>query len=149
MNAGSACLATTAAELAAALQGGTVHVVGFADEHAGNLRELMATAAGLDATERSLFCARVNADDHTGCLWPISKLSALPARFVQSPLADMSDLQRCLGAVFDFNAELCKCPTLVIDLRDAACNAELIAGEAHRLHAERAGSSLVRQLLIL
>ena len=59
MNAGSACLATTAAELAAALQGGTVHVVGFADEHAGNLRERMATAAGLDATERSRVCARL------------------------------------------------------------------------------------------
>ena len=149
MNTASAQLGTTPAELAVALQGGAVHVVGIADERAGSLRELMERAAGLDATERSLFCTRVNADDHTGCLWPIIKLSALPARFVQSPLADMSELQRCLGAVFDFNAELCKCPTLVIDLRDAACNAELIAAEAHRLHAERAGSSLVRQLVIL
>ena len=149
MNADPARLGTTAAELAAALQGGTVHVVGFADEHAGNLRELMATAAGLDATERSLFCARVNADNHTGCLWPIIKLSALPVGFIQSPLADLSDLQRCLGAVFDFNAELCKCATLVFDLRDAACNADLIAAEAHRLHAERTGISLVQKLVIL
>jgi hypothetical protein len=149
MNTDSGHIGTTPEELAAALQGGAVHVMGFADERAGSLRELMETAAGLDATERSLFCARVNADDHTGCLWPIIKLSALPARFVQSPLANLSDLQRCLGAVFDFNAELCKCPTLVIDLRDAVCNAKLIAGEAQRLHAERAGSSLVRQLVIL
>lgn len=149
MNTEPARLGTTVAELAAALRGGTVHVVGFADLRVGSLRELMETAAGLDATERSLFCARVNADDHTGCLWPIIKLSALPARFVQSALGDMSDLGRCLGAVFDFNAELCKCPTLVFDLRDAACNAEPIAAEAQRLHAERSGSSLVQELVIL
>jgi len=136
-------------ELAAALSGGGVHVVGFADEAAGALSVLMETSAGLDAIERTLFCERVNTEDATGCLWPIAKLSALPARLVQAPITDPGALLRCLEAVFDFNARLCKCPRLVFDLRGASSNTELIAAELHKLQSELAGTSLVQQLEIL
>jgi hypothetical protein len=139
----------TAMDIRAALAGGGVHVVCFADAQAEGPDSLLATGAGLDEAERRLFCERVNTEDATGCLWPIAKLSALPARFVQAPITDPGALLRCLEAVFDFNARLCKCPGLVFDLRGASCNAELIAAELHRLERELAGTSLVQQLDII
>lgn len=134
-------------DLAAALTGGGVHVVCIADEQAEGPASLLASGAGLDETERQLFCERVNTDDATGSLWPIARLSALPARFGQSPLQDIEGLRRCLLRVFELNATLCKCPVLILAVQESAAAAE-IAAEAKRIHAERGEASLVQELLV-
>jgi hypothetical protein len=134
-------------DLAAALAGGGVHVVCIADAGAEAADSLLATAAGLDAAERSLFCERVNTDDATGSLWPIARLSALPARFGQAPLQDIEGLRRCLLRVFEVNATLCKCPVLILAVRGSAAAAE-IAAEAERIHAELGAASLVQELRV-
>ena len=135
-------------DLAAALAGGGVHVVCFADAQAEGPDSLLATGAGLDEAERRLFCERVNTEDATGCLWPIAKLSALPARFACTPLTDQEALRICLQRVFDLNATLCKCPVLALDLRGVPTAAQITA-EAERLHAECGEASLVRDLILL
>lgn len=135
-------------DLDTAVAGGGVHVVCFADRQAQGPASLLATTAGLDEAERRLFCERVNAEDATGCLWPIAKLSALPARFAVAPLADTQALRTCLQRVFELNATLCKCPVLVLDLQGAPTAAH-IAAEAERLQTECGEASLVRDLILL
>ena len=135
-------------DLGAALAGGGVHVVCFADAQAQDPTSLLATNAGLDEAERHLFCERVNTEEATGCLWPIVKLSALPARFALAPLTDTQALRTCLQRVFELNATLCKCPVLVLDLRGAPTAAQ-IAAETERLNAECGEASLVRELILL
>lgn len=139
---------TGSIDLAAALAGGGVHVVCFADARAEGPDSLLATGAGLDEAERHLFCERVNAENATGCLWPIARLSALPARFAVAPLGDMQALLTCLQRVFELNATLCKCPVLVLDLQGAP-TAVQIAAQARRLQAECGEASLVRELILL
>ncbi len=136
--------AADSGDLDALMSAGGVHVVCFADAHAQDESSLMATGAGLDETERRLFCERVNAEDTTGCLWPIARVSALPSRFAHLPLEDAEGLRRCLLRVFDLNATLCKCPVLVLYLRGAPTSADILA-EAERLGGE---APLVREVLI-
>lgn len=141
---------TGSTDLPALLSAGGVHVVCFADARAQEASSLMATGAGLDETERRLFCERVNAEDATGSLWPIARLSALPARFAESAHREPAALEACLLRVFELNASLCKCPILVLDLRGAtAVNAAWIADAARRLQATRGEISLVRELRVL
>lgn len=139
----------TGNDLSARLAGGGVHVVCLADPTAENTSELLSSGAGLDPSEQQLFCERVNSDDATGCLWPIARLSALPARFARAPLADMPGLEACLDRVLELNATLCKCPLLVLDLRAAAQNADQIADTMQRLLDARGRASLVRELIVL
>lgn len=137
-------------DLNALLSTGGVHVVCFADEHATDPASLLATGAGLDPTERRLFCDRVNADDATGCLWPIARLSALPARFAGRSQEDAEGLRRCLLRVFELNATLCKCSLLVLDLRQATRQgAARVADAAMRLQAEIGDTSGVAELRML
>lgn len=137
-------------DLNALLSAGGVHVVCFADAHAENPASLLATGAGLDPTERRLFCERVNTEDATGCLWPIARLSALPARFAGGSPEDADALRRCLLRVFELNATLCKCPLLVLDLRQATgVGAMQVAEIATRLQAEIGDASLVRELRVV
>lgn len=137
------------AELSAILADGGVHIVCVADIASPSVKALLTTGAGLDQSERLLFLGRVNSDDATGCLWPIARLSALPARLAQDPLADIDSLRRCLKTVFDLNATLCKCPVLILYLCGIGAGAGGIAREAMQMHADLAGMSLVQELRIL
>ena len=135
-------------DLAAALAGGGVHVLCFADAETQGPDSLLATCAGLDEAERRLFCERINTEDATGCLWPIAKLSALPARFALAPLEDTEALRACLQRVFELNATLCKCPVLVLHLSASATSAQ-IARAAEQLQTEWGDASLVRELILI
>lgn len=136
---------TETAELFTQLAGGGIHLLCFADPDSVCTTQLMQDGAGLDETERRLFCERVNTEDATGCLWPLAKLSALPARFLAEALADSAGLERCLQIVFDLNARLCRCPALVVDLREAVSQRQAIEAALTRMHAACTPDSLVRE----